>query len=131
MRGRKPKGVGPCVPSDAPQCPAWVTGEAAVEWRRVVPILEAAGTIHAVDMAILAAYCTTFVLWRTARAEVEADGVVVDGKLHPAARFADTTLKQLRGLLDQLGFTPAARKQVLQASSSDGDLLEDAINGVK
>ena len=131
MRGRKAKGAAPGVPSEAPECPAWVTGEAAVEWRRVVPILESAGTIHRVDLAILAAYCTTFALWRQSRERVENDGIIVGDKLHPAARFADQCLKQLRGLLDQLGFTPTARKQVLQAASSDGDLLENILNGVK
>jgi P27 family predicted phage terminase small subunit len=129
MRGRKAKPVGPGVPSEAPECPAWVKGEAAAEWRRVVPMLADAGTIHRVDLAILTAYCTTFALWRQAREQVETDGLLVEGKLHPCARFADQSLKQLRGLLDQLGFTPTARKQVLQAASGDGDLLESMLQG--
>lgn len=47
------------------------------------------------------------------QAQVTAENVTVEGKLNPVARYCDGLLKQLRGLLDQLGFTPAARRQIL------------------
>lgn len=65
------------------------------------------------DLAIVAAYCATFSLWAAVQSQVNSDNVAVDGKLNPVARYCDGLLKQLRGLLDQLGFTPSARRQIL------------------
>lgn len=124
MRGRKPNNrVNPGVGSP-PACPAWLDEGAREEWGRVVPLLSGAGVVQQVDLAILAAYCSTWSLWAEVSATVNAGNVVLNGKLNPAARYSESLLKQLRGLLDQLGFTPAARRQVLQGESGEVSLEE-------
>jgi P27 family predicted phage terminase small subunit len=83
--------------------------------------------VQQVDQAILAAYCSTYALFVSVRRKVNASNVTTGGKLNPAARYADSLLKHLRGLLDQLGFTPAARRQILSGTPSQqtlDDLLE-------
>lgn len=110
-----------------PDPPAWLDEAARVEWDRIVPLLETGSVIHSVDLAVIAAYCSTFSLWAELRQTLTAANVVGDdGKLNPAARYAESLLKQLRGLLDQLGFTPAARRQIL---TSQAVSLEDILNG--
>lgn len=125
-RGRKSSPVVPCSTSQAPDPPAQLSPGALAEWRRVVPVLEAGGAVHAVDLAVLVAYCETFVLWFELRGKVDVASVVVDGKLNPAARYSESLLKQLRGLVDQLGFTPASRKQIL--TGRGGATLEELLS---
>lgn len=111
----------------APQCPKQLSEAAGVEWRRVVPILEAGGVVQQVDLALLVAYCETFSQWWTATQKLATEDVVDEkGKLNPRARYCGEQLKQLRGLLDQLGFTPASRKQILTGANK-GDMLEDLL----
>ncbi len=114
MRGRKPNA--PTTPgvADAPTPPDWLLGVARREWDRVLPLLCEGGVVQRVDLAILAAYCSTWALWVACASKLRAEDVVGDdGKLNPLARYTESLLKQLRGLLDQLGFTPAARRQIL------------------
>lgn len=125
MRGRKPNREGSAASTSVPDPPAWLDGEARAEWDRILPILETGAVVHSVDLAALSAYCSTYSLWSQLRRTLTAENVVVEGKLNPAARYAESLLKQLRGLLDQLGFTPAARRQIL---TGDGPAdLEDIL----
>lgn len=119
MRGRKAAPVRTGGTSQAPTPPRELSASARDEWDRVVPLLEAGGVVQQVDRAILIAYCTTFAQWWESAKRLATEDVVLDGKLNPRARYCSEQLKQLRGLLDQLGFTPAARKQVLQGLTVD------------
>lgn len=128
-RGRKPKEIVLTgVPSVGPTCPKWIGADAKKEWNRVAAILEPAGIVHEVDLALLTAYCVTFVRWRATQEKLDADGLVGEtGKLHPLARLSDVMLKQLRGLIDQLGFSPVARRQVIEAAAGDADVFESTL----
>lgn len=129
MRGRKPNPAPGTHTSEAPSPPNWLTGAALEEWERVVPLLVEGGAVRQVDRAVLAAYCQTYTLWcECARSLTAADVVGEDGKLNPLARFTESSLKQLRGLLDQLGFTPAARKQIL-TGRAPAATIEDVLKG--
>ena len=121
-RGRKPieaTGTG----CDAPAAPDTLSPDAVGEWDRVMPLLVAGGVVQRVDQAILAAYCETVVLWRRLTrlvGEVEIDGP----RKPPCYVMWLETSKQLRGLCDQLAFTPAARKQVIKATTTRDPLKE-------
>lgn len=80
------------------------------------------------DLAVVAAYCATFSLWASVQQQLTGDNVAIEGKLNPVARYCDGLLKQLRGLLDQLGFTPAARRQILTGTPKS-ETLEDMLKG--
>ncbi len=125
MRGRKPNRLGAAPSGSVPTPPEWLDADARAEWDRVTPLLDA--VVHQVDLAALVAYCSTYSLWASVRQSLTAESVVTDdGKLNPAARYAESLLKQLRGLLDQLGFTPASRRQIL--TSDEATSLEDLLN---
>lgn len=127
MRGRKAKQQ-PGSVSHAPSCPGWLDLYARAEWNRIVPLLDAGGSIQECDLAIVAAYCTTFSLWSEIQKTLGAHNIVSPaGKLNPAARYCESLLKQLRGLLDQLGFTPAARKQILMGATHE-DTMEEVLS---
>lgn len=125
MRGRKPNRLGAAPSGSVPTPPEWLDVDARAEWDRVTPLL--GEVVHQVDLAALVAYCSTYSLWASVRRSLTAESVVTDdGKLNPAARYAESLLKQLRGLLDQLGFTPASRRQIL--TSDEAASLEDILN---
>jgi P27 family predicted phage terminase small subunit len=44
----------------APKCPDWLNGVAKLEWSRVVPLMNAQGTLAQADMAIIAGYCNCY-----------------------------------------------------------------------
>lgn len=127
MRGRKPNPPGMAAKTSVPEPPDWLDKAARVEWDRIVPIITTGAVVHSVDLAILVAYCSTYSLWAATRQTLTAENVVTeDGKLNPAARYAESLLKQLRGLLDQCGFTPAARRQIL---TSEAASLDEILGG--
>lgn len=124
MRGRK-SNIGRAAKGNTPLPPAWIDEDARAEWSRVLPLIGA--VVHGVDLAALTAYCSTYSLWSQLRSRLTADNITNDdGKLNPQARYAESLLKQLRGLLDQLGFTPAARRQML---AGDQPTLDDVLGG--
>lgn len=119
MKGRRPslprRGKAPTFP----RRPEWLNGLAADEWDRVAEILTSQGGIEDIDQTALAAYCQTYAHWRKAVADVNENGLRLDtGKPNPSARQADALLKQLRGLLNELGFTPAARGRLEPAGDA-------------
>lgn len=111
-KGRRPKPVA-SVPAILPDRPLWLDGLAADEWDRVAP--HVLGTVTEVDQTVFAVYCQTYARWREAEKELNDGGLVLSsGKPNPAARQSDALLKQLRGLLAELGLTPASRGRLLQ-----------------
>jgi P27 family predicted phage terminase small subunit len=122
MKGRRPSLQRRQKSQPFPRRPEWLTGRAAAEWDRIAVTLKTHGNITEVDQTALACYCQTYQRWREAE-ELCNSGLVIDGKANPAAKQADSLLKQLRGLLNELGFTPASRGR--QEPPGDGESEED------
>lgn len=110
-------------PAGAPTPPEWIRGFAREYWLGLCTQLEPVGVLSLVDAAALEALCQTYGQWREAQAELEK-GLVIGGKVNPAAAIADRLIKQLRPLLAEFGLTPAARGKVkrVDASGSGDDL---------
>lgn len=111
------------VTAGAPDRPAVLMGEAAAEWDRLVPDLDAAGRLALVDRGVLVAYCLA---WADMVAAAEAinehgrwqsvdvqtsRGDVVGSKLveHPAVKLLVTASARVQKLGAELGITPASR----------------------
>jgi P27 family predicted phage terminase small subunit len=97
--------------------PAWLTGAAATEWRRIAPELSRLGLLTTIDRDALAAYCQTFARWREAEAEIKKRGMVLKGRdggpvKSPFITIADRALAQLLRYQEQFGMTPSARSRV-------------------
>ena len=103
-----PSGLG----SVGPICPSYITGEARIEWRYIVPRLVKLGFIEKVDRTTLAAYCTAYQRWRQAERLVTSLMVkTVNGNIiqHPALSIAERSLLTMNKLAADIGLSPRAR----------------------
>ena len=105
MNDREPMPV-----KGAPKCPEWLTGDALVEWRRIVPELDRLGILTAVDGAVLEAHCLTY------------GEIVTTVKAGEPLKAA--LLGQMRAYAAELGLTPAARSKLIIPKGDDGDETE-------
>ena len=123
-KGRRPKPPGAAETlAPLPPRPAHLEGVAAAMWDRVAELRH--DQLDAGDAYGLECLCQTFAAWRTATELLRTEGHVVRGKLHPASRVADAALKQVRGLLTELGLTPSSRGKVPAGNVGEGDPLLD------
>jgi P27 family predicted phage terminase small subunit len=106
----------PEVVTEAPKCPAWITGEGRKEWKRICDELLRMKVVTESDRAALEAYCKIYSKWRTALLQVEREGIVLDSDNgayeHPASKIASRCEDQLHRYLCQFGMTPASRSRV-------------------
>lgn len=123
--GGRPIQVGPVcdLPRAAPLKPDTLTAEAAAEWDRIVPELEAVGMLTTVDRAALILYCESWAEYQAAGRVLQAEnrilavpiqssrGEVVGERqeLHPAVKLQREAFDRVVRLLKEFGLTPAAR----------------------
>lgn len=106
--GRRPMTANePMPPTGSPACPAWLTGDALEEWKRIVPALDLMGVLTKVDHSILIGHCVTY-------GEIAA--TAKSGEPLKAA-----LLGQMRAYAAELGLTPAARAKLSIAPPPKGD----------
>ena len=111
--------------TNRPRPPEDLDGEALLEWERVVTELEAVGKLDKADRAVLTLYAQTWATWNAAMQAVVKHGSVIKYPNRmvgpsPFYKVAKETAAQLRGLLTDLGLTPAAR-----GTSGGDDSIED------
>jgi P27 family predicted phage terminase small subunit len=101
----------PAAPLPAPD---WLPELAAAEWRRLAPLLHAAGLLTALDQTVFEIYCTSFARWRQAEAALEANGELVTrgdrgAVVSPMVRVAESAAKDTLRYGNEFGLTPSAR----------------------
>jgi P27 family predicted phage terminase small subunit len=115
----------PVVDPQCPEPPPFVTGYAADEWWRVAPELHRLGLLTVIDVATLAAYCTSYQLWRQAQEALErmasrdesmhgllvksADGNARRNSLAKIVADAASDMVRYSG---EFGLTPVARARI-------------------
>lgn len=109
-----------------PSAPTWLGREAKAEWRRIVVELEKLGILGRLDRAVLTAYCDVWEKWVGARAELEADGLLVDGYRgsrvkSPAWQVYRDAATQLAALAKEIGATPAVRLRMTLPDDPEAD----------
>ena len=86
---------------------------ASAEWDRIVPLIEAMGTLSADSGAALAIYCEAFADWTAARRQIAAEGLVVSSpqgtKKNPAFDVASKCTDIMLKCLREFGLTPSSR----------------------
>jgi P27 family predicted phage terminase small subunit len=97
-----------------PAKPQSITGEAAAEWRRIVPDLERMGLLTTVDRGVLIRYCTAWADWVDVDRQLRETGRLIKGQRNGLVRNPLWMLRQdaesvLSDLGKQLGLTPNAR----------------------
>lgn len=126
MRGTKPRLV---VSNDtiakAPNVPAWLSPEAKREWKRVLPILIERRILTTADLGSLESYCTSIGAMRDAQRILNVEGLVLDGKRHPAFGILNAAQTTARLAAAELGLTPVSRSR---PAIRDEDDTDDLVN---
>jgi P27 family predicted phage terminase small subunit len=107
-----------------PEPPSFVTGYAADEWSRVAPQLHVLRLLTVIDTMPLAAYCMSYMRWRTAE-EVLArmaagsltGGLLVRGadgtpRRNPVVKIAADAARDMVRYAGEFGMTPVARSRI-------------------
>lgn len=112
-----------------PTPPDDLTGDALVEWNRVVPELDELGILSVLDRAVLARYCLAWQQWREFAATLDAEGMVIDDarggkRKHPAWQMFREAGTMLDAAASSCGLSPASRLRMARPEGGDGDGLE-------
>lgn len=106
--------------------PAWLTGRALAEWKRIVPILKSMGTFSDSDRTALEIYCKAYQRWRQAEEAIDKTGLVMrspSGYIQqaPHVGLARKYADQVARLAAEFGLTPSSRSRinVEQADAAD------------
>lgn len=120
----RPVNVGPAFRRIAPEPPAWLSTEAAAEWRRVVPGLTRLDILKEEDRAVLAAYCETWATFVDAIQTQHREGLTIEARqgtlAHPAVGIARSAGRELRSFAAHFGLTPSS-EQALARGADDGN----------
>jgi P27 family predicted phage terminase small subunit len=102
--------------------------EARKEWYRVIKRLRPLGLATSLDRAALTAYCVAWQRWLAAEETLRREGPVITSRLgtpmvSPHFQVAQSSMAQMRAMLQEFGMSPAARARVTatQATDDDGD----------
>ncbi len=114
QRGRKSAAdravmrLAPAVTPRRAEPPPDLPTAAAELWRAVVDSLPASHFTPA-DLPLLEGFCRCAANIQTLDAMLDAEGLVVDGKRHPAAGLRDAEAKSMRAFAEKLRLCPSAR----------------------
>lgn len=108
-----------------PECPDFLDALAHAEWDRIVPELEVCGLLTKLDMAALAAYCSTFSMWQIAELRIReralddpnGAGLMATGPngfkmFSHWLNVRNKALEQLRAFMAEFGMSPSSRARV-------------------
>lgn len=107
--------------------PEGLSDGAAREWARLVRLLRSMGSLERTDPMAVEALAVNVDLLRRCREAVDLEGLVVpigdDGRVmaHPLLQVVNQATLRLRGLLADLGLTPASNRHAGKASGGGSD----------
>lgn len=115
--GKRKLKAAPAPVSVVPDCPGELNEDGREEWDRITRELLPLGLITRIDRAALALYCAAWSTWCEATNEIRKNGLCVkspNGYLiqNPYLAIANAAAKEMRGLLSELGLSPAARERL-------------------
>ncbi len=90
-------------------CPRWLDDEGRREWRRVIAELKRLGLVTVLDTTRLAQYCDHWSRYLQATNTLREDGLIKDGRKHPAATILKEAEQAMRSIASEFGMTPASR----------------------
>src|SRR5262245_35007950 len=104
----------------APRCPSFITGEKRKIWRWVRKMLDQMGIGSRADLLIMEGLCNQLMTLRKAEKDLEQseEGLLVTSPKsgwrlpHPLIAIRDKAWKNTQSILQELGFTPAARTRL-------------------
>lgn len=107
------------LPVEAPRKPEDLNEEASKIWDEMVEIGVEMGVLTKADGQILEVYCREKSVLLQAERDLEDNGELYkrtsEGEIygaHPATLIRDKAIKNLKGMLAELGFSPSSRTRV-------------------
>ena len=128
--GGRPIPKVPAFERCAPEPPDWLDAEALAEWQRIVPALDAVGSIKPEDRGIITARCVAWSRAVAAEAIIAAEGPTVinpqSGRLatHPAVYIAAAAWRDVVKFGAPLGLDPVSEVN-LATTATDDDIGAD------
>ena len=117
-----------------PVCPVWLNPVARTEWKRIGPVLFAAGLLRREDMAAFASYCENYAIVSQCAAYINRKGgyakYLAGDKKNEKAKNSHTALHltamnrafdKVRAFATEFGLTPSSRGRIEIASVASGD----------
>jgi len=105
--------------------PSWLSPEAKREWRRVMPLLVERRILTDADLGTLESYCVSIGTMREAQKILSAEGLILNGKRHPAFGIMNAAQTSARLAAATLGLTPVDRSRPAIRDDDDADSLLD------
>lgn len=114
--------------------PAWLKGEAAAEWKRIVPLLAARGVIGALDRGPLAGLCQSWGIYYEATRKVSALLANEAADAMEVRRYsatAEQALKAYSATAKEYGLTAASRARLnMDEKPSENDPAEELLDSI-
>ena len=117
--------------SGIPRCPSWLSPQAKVVWRRMIPELCRMKILTFADGDALAAFCQTHARWRAAEEFLTKHGSVYPirddhGRMKCMAQFPQVAIARnlllvLKAFYQEFGMTPSARSRITVDRDYDDD----------
>jgi len=119
------------LPVALPSCPAFLSRDAKVEWKRIADDLVTLGMVAALDRAELAVYCQAWADWKRAREKITAlgdDGFIDETpngfkQISAWMQIANRAEERMNKAGASFGFSPSARSKLGQPAVSQGELF--------
>jgi len=109
-----------------PTAPTWLDDDARREWDALIPHLWEAGRLDpAVDVPGLTALVASIATWRKAEELLNAEGLVLGGKTHPAVKIARDAKAEMLAWSKEYGMTSQSRARLGEAQSAKSTKEED------
>lgn len=123
MRGTKPHlVVDNGAISKAERAPSFLSKEAKVEWRRIMPALVKRRILTVADLGSVENYCVVIGRIRQVERELQSGQGAPDAAL---VRMQNAAMQTARQLAAELGLTPVSRaRPVIRDDNDDGDLSD-------
>src|SRR5262245_23522191 len=134
--GRRPLKAGLTVdaPAVLPDPPPFLCHLGREEWNRVVPLLVPLGLFSPLDVAVLASYCASYVVWRQATAALNAmaetdakfHGLVIETRHknlipNPLLTIRNRAAADVVKFGAEFGLSPTSRARLSPSSAPAGD----------
>ena len=119
----------PKLAPTAPDCPAWVTGEARVHWPEIAKQLEAMTVATTADKFALGLLVDALGQYIAAKKEIEEQGATFTTEkgyvqVHPSVAIMTNAWERVLKCLKEFGLTPAARTKVHVIAENNKDEFE-------
>lgn len=124
-RGVKPQMTLPACAVEIGRPPSWLGKEAKREWKRIAPILNDRRVLTEGDLGTVQSYCVAYGVMVQAQKEINKDGILLNGKKHPALGTLNAAQTTMRLAANELGLTPISRSRAAIRENEDDDSLLD------